>query len=140
MAHPEEHPIPTVGALIEKEGRVLLVKTTKWRGLWGVPGGKVRLGESLEEALRREVLEEVGLTLREVRFALLQEAIWSPEFHRPAHFLLVNYFAKGEGEVRPGEEILEWTWVEAERGLDYPLNSFTRVLLLAYLGKGGTPS
>jgi nucleoside triphosphatase len=139
MAHPEEYPIPTVGALIEKEGRVLLVKTTKWRGLWGVPGGKVRLGESLEEALRREVLEEVGLTLKEVRFALLQEAIWSPEFHRPAHFLLVNYFAKGEGEVRPGEEILEWAWVEAEGGLDYPLNSFTRVLLLAYLGAGGTP-
>jgi len=139
MAHPEEHPIPTVGALIEKEGRVLLVKTTKWRGLWGVPGGKVRLGESLEEALRREVLEEVGLTLKEVRFALLQEAIWSPEFHRPAHFLLVNYFAKGEGEVRPGEEILEWAWVEAEGGLDYPLNSFTRVLLLAYLGKEETP-
>lgn len=135
MAHPEEHPIPTVGALIEKEGRVLLVKTTKWRGLWGVPGGKVRLGESLEEALRREVLEEVGLVLHEIRFALLQEAIYSPEFHRPAHFLLVNYFAKGEGEVRKGEEILEWAWVEAEKGLDYPLNTFTRALLLAHLGR-----
>lgn len=137
MAHSEEHPIPTVGALIEKEGRVLLVRTTKWRGLWGVPGGKVQLGESLEEALRREVLEEVGLALHEIRFALLQEAIYSPEFHRPAHLLLVNYFAKGEGEVRGGEEILGWAWVEAEKGLDYPLNTFTRALLLAYLGRKG---
>ena len=128
-----QYPIPTVGALAEKEGLVLLVRRAKWRGLWGVPGGKVAWGEALEEALRREFREEVGLALSQVRFALVQEAIFSPEFYKPTHMLLFNYFARAEGEVRPNEEILEWAWVEPEKGLAYPLNAFTRALLVRYL-------
>ena len=128
-----QYPIPTVGALAEKEGLVLLVRTAKWRGHWGVPGGKVAWGEALEEALRREFREEVGLALSQVRFALVQEAIFSPEFYKPTHMLLFNYFARAEGEVRPNEEILEWAWVEPEKGLAYPLNAFTRALLVRYL-------
>ena len=128
-----QYPIPTVGALAEKEGLVLLVRTAKWRGLGGVPGGKGAGGEALEEALRREFREEVGLALSQVRFALVQEAIFSPEFYKPTHMLLFNYFARAEGEVRPNEEILEWAWVEPEKGLAYPLNAFTRALLVRYL-------
>ncbi|WP_337844055.1 NUDIX domain-containing protein [Thermus sp.] len=133
MADRPEYPIPTVGALVEKGGLVLLVRTAKWRGLWGVPGGKVEWGEGLEEALRREIWEEVGLTLSGIRFALLQEARFSEEFYKPTHMLLINYFAQGEGEVRPNQEILEWAWLEPEKALSYPLNRFTRTLLERYL-------
>lgn len=133
MEGPSRYPIPTVGALVEQAGRVLLVRTAKWRGLWGVPGGKVEWGEGLEEALRREFWEEVGLRLSRVRFALVQEAIFSQEFHKPTHMLLLNYFAEAEGVVRPNEEILEWAWVKAEEGLSFPLNTFTRKLLERYL-------
>jgi len=131
-----QYPIPTVGALVERRGLVLLVRTAKWRGRWGVPGGKVAWGEALEAALRREFWEEVGLGLSHIRFALVQEARFSPEFYKPTHMLLLNYFARAEGEVRPGEEILEWAWVEPEAGLAYPLNTFTRVLLERYLEEG----
>ena len=69
------------------------MRTHKWRGSWGVPGGKVEWGENLDQALRRELREEVGLELDGLQFALLQEAVEDPQFHRPVHFLLINYFA-----------------------------------------------
>ena len=56
----KNYPLTTVGALVKgPSGRVLIVKTTKWRGSWGVPGGKVDWGETLEAALIREVQDEV---------------------------------------------------------------------------------
>ena len=57
-------------ALIEDAfGRVLLVKQTAGKRLWTLPGGKVKEGESLSAALRREVSEEVGLKIKRMRLA-----------------------------------------------------------------------
>lgn len=138
------YPIPTVAALVTSPSRrVLLVRTTKWRGLWGIPGGKIEWGESLEGALRREMREEVGLELQDIRLALVQEAVFDPQFYKPMHFIFFNYYARSESEaVRPNEEIAEWAWVEPEtlvsprsrvEGSRYPLNTFTEVLLKGYL-------
>lgn len=120
-----------VGALVwGPSGRVLLVRTTKWRGRWGVPGGKVEWGETLADALRREFLEETGLPLRELRQVQTQEAVCSPEFHKPAHLLLVDFFARADGEaLTPNEEIVEWAWTELGRAEDYPLNVYTQTLV-----------
>jgi 8-oxo-dGTP diphosphatase len=56
--------VPCVGAVVrDGQGRLLLVRrgTEPGRGLWSVPGGRVEPGESLEEAVVREVAEETGL-------------------------------------------------------------------------------
>lgn len=54
----QRYPEPTVGALIlNLQGQLFLMKSPKWRGKYVVPGGHVELGESLEEALRREIKE-----------------------------------------------------------------------------------
>jgi ADP-ribose pyrophosphatase YjhB (NUDIX family) len=116
--------------VVNPNAEVLIVRTTKWRGTWGVPGGKLDWGESLEEALLREFREEVALDLQRVRFALLQEAILDPQFHVPAHFVLVNYYAFSTSiEVVPNEEIVEWAWLTPEQALRYPLNNFTERLV-----------
>ena len=74
--------------------RVLLVRTTKWRGAWGVPGGKVEWGETLEQATVRELREETGLEITDLRYAQTQEAVRSPEFYTEAHMLLIDFFAR----------------------------------------------
>ena len=128
---PPPRPLCTVGALVvNPNAAVLIVRTTKWRGTWGVPGGKLDWGESLEEALLREFREEVALDLQQVRFALLQEAILDSQFHVLAHFVLVNYYAfSAITQVVPNEEIVEWAWVPPEQALGYPLNNFTERLV-----------
>jgi ADP-ribose pyrophosphatase YjhB (NUDIX family) len=133
----QQFPLVTVGALVvDMNGRILIVKTTKWQGTWGVPGGKVDWGEPLESALIREFKEEVGLDITNVKFALLQEAILDKQFIRPAHFVMVNYFASTqETTITPNEEILEWAWLRPEEAFQYPLNGYTLILIEDYLSK-----
>jgi len=133
----KQFPLTTVGALVvNPTGQVLIVKTTKWKGSWGVPGGKVEWGETLEAALLREFHEEVGLELTQVRFGLLQEAVLDSQFVKEAHFILVNYYAFSAREtITPNEEIEEWAWVTPQQALDYPLNTYTRVLIEDYMQK-----
>lgn len=127
-----------VGALVwGRDGRVLLVRTTKWRGLWGVPGGKVEWGETLLDAVQREFREEVGLRLEDVQYAQTQESVLSEEFHKPAHMLLVDFLATtGDHDVKPNEEIEEWAWVHLHEAHDYPLNAVTRSLVELALRQG----
>ena len=133
----QQFPLTTVGALaLNIRGQVLIVKTTKWRGTWGVPGGKVEWGESLSSALIREFQEEVGLELSKIRFALLQEAVIDSQFCKEAHFILINYYAFSAKEtIVPNEEIEEWAWVTPEQAMDYPLNTYTQVLIEDYVNK-----
>ena len=127
---PVQRPLVCVGALLRGPAGYLIVQTTKWRGAWGVPGGKVEYGETLTAALHREFLEETGLAIRESRWVQTQEAVRSPEFHRDSHMLLFDYLADTDARtVTPNEEIVQWAWVGLEEALTYPLNSFTRTLI-----------
>lgn len=131
-----ELPIATVGGLLFNENnRVLMLRTHKWSNRWGIPGGKIQWGETSEQALRREIFEETGLSLDSVRFFMLQDCIRPDEFFREAHFILLNYVCavKGDQEVRLNEEAQSYQWTAPEEALHLPLNSPTRILLRAVL-------
>jgi ADP-ribose pyrophosphatase YjhB (NUDIX family) len=126
-------PIATVGGLIfNSAGQCLLVRTHKWSDLWGIPGGKIKWGEPSEEALRRELREETGLSVDEIEFVMVQDCIHSKEFYREAHFILLNYtcFCSQSAEVRLNEEAKEFRWVTLGQALELPVNEPTRRLLL----------
>jgi len=126
------HPVCTVGALVfNAAGEALMVRTQKWSGLWGIPGGKIKYGETSQEALRREIKEETNLDIAEIHFALAQDCVRSREFYREAHFVLLNYTCRvaGAGEVRLNEEAQEFRWVPPEAALKMELNQPTRILL-----------
>ncbi len=124
-------PVATVGALLhDGAGRLLMVRTAKWGGRWGIPGGKIERGEPAEEALRREMREETGLEISEIRFVMVQDCIDSQEFFRKEHFLLLNYTARAlPGAVTLNEEACEYRWVTAAEAAALDLNQPTRVLL-----------
>ena len=133
-----ERPIATVGALVVgPSGRVLLVRTHKWRERWGVPGGKIEYGETVLHAVQRELREETGLEIEDVHWAPVQEAVESPEFHRPAHFLLLNFVARStHEEVRLNDEAQAYAWVAPEEATAMELNRPTAVLVRHYLERG----
>ncbi|HXG47778.1 MAG TPA: NUDIX domain-containing protein [Methylomirabilota bacterium] len=134
------HPVVTVGGLIwGPDGCVLMIRTHKWSNLWGIPGGKIKFGESSEEALRRELKEETNLDVADIRFVLVQDCIHSKEFYRDEHFVLLNYVCRCEGpaEVRLNDEAIEFRWVTVEEAFRLPLNRPTRVLLEAVASAPG---
>jgi phosphoglycolate phosphatase-like HAD superfamily hydrolase/ADP-ribose pyrophosphatase YjhB (NUDIX family) len=128
---PELYPLAAVGALIfNSKNEMLMIKTRKWSHLWGIPGGKIRSGETIEEAVRREIKEETNLDLSRIEFAMIQDCINPPEFYKQAHFVLLDYIARSlPGEVILNEEAEEYQWCSMEKALKLSLNTPTRILI-----------
>lgn len=124
-------PIATVGGLVFRgDHRAFFVRTPKWSGLWGTPGGKIDYGEGHLEAFAREIHEETGLVASDCELFLVQDAIEEPEFHKPRHFLLLNLVGRvSGGSQRLNHESLEGGWFSLDESLDLPLNRPTRFLV-----------
>ena len=123
-----------MGALIfDDAGRVLMIRTHKWSDLWGIPGGKIKWGETAGAALSREIREETGLEVKDIEFVLVQDCIHSKEFYRDAHFVLLNYtcHCAGRPHVILNDEAREARWVTIAEAHQLPLNTPTRKLLEA---------
>jgi ADP-ribose pyrophosphatase YjhB (NUDIX family) len=90
-----------VGALIfDNQQRVLLVERggEPLKGWWSLPGGVLEVGESLEDGVRREVLEETGLAIEPVSLFEVFERIMRDENGRPEyHYVLIDYICRVTG-------------------------------------------
>jgi len=141
-----DHPVVTVGALILNAAEeVLMIRTRKWSNLWGIPGGKVKLGETSTNALSREIKEETNLEIGDIRFVMVQDCIHSQEFYRDAHFVLLNYTCRcvGTPHVVLNDEALEFQWLSLEDASRLSLNQPTKTLLRTVMNddaNAGNPS
>ncbi|HLI56692.1 MAG TPA: NUDIX domain-containing protein [Actinomycetota bacterium] len=104
-------PEVAVGAIAVRDGSILLIRRGQppSAGRWSVPGGRVEWGESLAEAVRREVEEETGLTVEVGGLAGVVER-GLPEFH----YVILDYFVTVTGgSLRPGGDVTDTRWVTA---------------------------
>lgn len=108
-------PIVGVGAIILKRDRILMAQRGKepLKGWWSLPGGALEIGESLKEAVAREVREETGLEIRplgifEVFERIMRDPGGAPEYH----YVLVDYICRiTGGTLCAGDDVCQVEWV-----------------------------
>ena len=117
-------PFLAVSAAIVRDGRILLVRRARppTPGLFSLPGGLVETGETLTEAVRREVAEETGLAIEPIALAGFRETIMRDSEERvERHFVILVFAARWQGgEPMLNEELNEARWVTREELADLP--------------------
>ena len=107
-------PVVGVGGVVVRDGKVLLIRRGKepLYGRWVVPGGTVELGESLEEALVREMEEETGLHVEPLEVLTVFDRIERDGLRVVYHYVIVDYLCLWRsGEARAASDALDAAWV-----------------------------
>lgn len=108
-------------ALVDADGRILLARRPEGKalaGLWEFPGGKLEAGERPEDALIRELKEELGIT---VKHACLAPLTFASHAYDDFHLMMPLYVCRRwEGEVS-GREGQALAWVRPGHLRDYPM-------------------
>jgi ADP-ribose pyrophosphatase YjhB (NUDIX family) len=118
-AYPDR-PYLAVSAAIIRDGRVLVAQRAKAGsasvGLFTLPGGAVEAGETLHEAVVREIAEETGIAIEPVALAGHREFIVRDADGRvQRHFVILCFAARWlSGEGRPNEELADLRWLKPD--------------------------
>ena len=128
-----DRPILGVGALIFHDDCVLLVERAKepLKGYWSLPGGVVEVGETLEQAIRREVREETGLEIEIVEILEVFERITPDAGGRPEyHFVLIDYLCRASDRTAcPASDVARVAWVRRDEIARYRITEGTPPLI-----------
>ncbi len=135
-----ERPICGVGAVVRKGDQALIIRRGKAprRGEWSIPGGAVEIGETLEQAVRREILEECSV---EIAVGGIVDAV--DMIQRDAdgrvqyHYVVVDFAADWvAGSLSANSDAMEARWVSAAKVDRYVKNVKTRDVILKGLAMG----
>ncbi len=126
-------PVVGVAVVIIRDERILLVKRRNepGRGKWAIPGGVVRVGESLESAAIREIKEETNLkvTLGDVA-GVFDYIEYDGSGVVRFHYIIIDFFANNvEGTPHPSSDVEEIIWVDFKEVANYELTSSTKRLI-----------
>jgi ADP-ribose pyrophosphatase len=126
-------PRVAVGAVVFKENKVLLVRRGQppAEGVWAIPGGRIELGETLQKAAEREILEETGLNIRAKHPVFTFDAVVRDDngkirFHYVIVDLIADYVS---GDIQPGDDALEARWVSKTEMNNLHISHNTRQVL-----------
>jgi ADP-ribose pyrophosphatase YjhB (NUDIX family) len=108
-----EAPVVGVGGVVVRHGQVLLIRRGKppLYGRWVVPGGTVELGETLEEALVREMEEETGLRVEPIELLTVFDRIERDGDRVVYHYVIVDYLCRwSSGAAKAASDALDVAW------------------------------
>jgi len=108
-------PLVGVGAVVEQEGRVLLVRrgSEPLKGHWTLPGGALELGESLGEGVVREVREETGLEVEPIELIEVLDRIHRDGGRVRYHYVIADYLCRVTGgRLLAASDADDARWVE----------------------------
>jgi len=109
-------PLVGVGGVIIKDEKILLTKRKRepGKGQWSIPGGLVEPGETLVEAVIREIKEETNLEVEALKPIYTDEVVVRDEESRIRyHYVLIDYLCRLKGgSLRPGDDAKEVRWIK----------------------------
>ncbi len=121
MSNPREYPARPwvgIGVLAFRGTEVLLIRRGRppRLGEWSLPGGAQRLGETAEQAARRELREETGIEVGPLELLAVVDAITpgDPACGPRFHYTIIDFLARWSGgEARPGGDVTEIAWADS---------------------------
>lgn len=126
----KKYPEPVAGGIIYNEkGEVFLTKSSKWGDFWQVPGGHIEIGETAEQALKREIKEETGLDIDNIEFNDYQDCVYPELFEKKVHFVFLTFSARMSGGklIEKNREMEDFIWIKPEEVLEtLKVNPYTR--------------
>ncbi|HPA15525.1 MAG TPA: NUDIX hydrolase [Desulfobacterales bacterium] len=133
-------PRAAIGVIVFKEDKILLIRRGKApsEGMWAVPGGSVKLGETFQEAAEREIREETGLTIRAREPVFTFDVIQRDNHGRIRfHYVIVDLIADYlYGEPKAGDDALDVRWVSSGELKCLDVSKTTRKVLRERFGFG----
>ena len=131
-------PRVAVGGVVIKGDKVLLVRRGKppSEGEWAIPGGSVELGETLQEAVQREILEETGIAILVVGdpIHVFDDVRRDKTGRIRFHYVILDFSGKFlSGEVRAADDAKDARWVSPEEFCWLNVNTNT-IKLMRKLG------
>ena len=128
-----DQPVVGVGAVIVRGDRALVIKRghEPRKGEWSLPGGLVELGESLVDAVRREIKEETDLDVAPGPIIETFDRVHRDEQGRIRyHFVIVDFVCWSDvGDATPGSDAEAVAWIRAEEIESYRINSHAAEVL-----------